>query len=54
MKFVSDYSSMVLKSNKKQPKTNDSKLLTSKQMVQKLSIALLQVKADNISKPEIK
>ena len=54
MKFVGDYSSMVLKSNKKQPKTNDSKLLTSKQMVQKLSIALVQVKADNISKPEIK
>ena len=54
MKFVGDYSSMELKSNKKQPKTNDSKLLTSKQMVQKLSIALVQVKADNISKPEIK
>ena len=54
MKFVGDYSSMVLKSNKKQPKTNDSKLLTSKQMVQKLSIALVQVKADNISKLEIK
>ena len=54
MKFVGDYSSMVLKFNKKQPKTNDSKLLTSKQMVEKLSIALVQVKGGNISKPEIK
>ena len=54
MKFVGDYSSMVLKFNKKQPKTNESKLLTSKQMVQKLSIALVQVKGGNISKPEIK
>ena len=54
MKFVGDYSSMVLKFNKKQPKTNESKLLTSKQMVQELSIALVQVKGGNISKPEIK
>ena len=54
MKFVGDYSSMVLKSNKKQPKINDSKLLTSKEMVQKLPIDLVQVKAGNISAPEIK
>ena len=54
IKFVGDYSSMVLKSNKKQPKINDSKLLTSKEMVQKLPIDLVQVKAGNISAPEIK
>ena len=53
IKFIQGYSSMILEAKKKaeeEPTTGEGlKILTPKQMLQRLSIALAQVKAGNNS-----
>ena len=47
VKFVYDYGSLILEAKRK---AIEGKVLTLKQMLQRLPIALAQVKADNTSK----
>ena len=49
VKFSDDYSSMVLEAKHEATKGTGLKILTPKQMLQRLPIALVQVKADNNS-----
>ena len=49
VKFSDDYSSMVLEAKHEATKGTGLKILTPKQMFQRLPIALVQVKADNNS-----
>ena len=49
IKFYDDYSSMVSEAKHKATKGTGLKILSPKQMLQKLPIALPQVKADNNS-----
>ena len=49
MEFFDDYSSMVFKAKLKVTKETGLKILTPKQMLQRLPIALAQVKAGNNS-----
>ena len=48
-KFYDDYSLMVSEAKNKATKGTELKILTSKQMLQRLPITLGQVKADNNS-----
>ena len=50
IKFLDDYSSMVSEAKIKATKGTGLKILTPKQMLQRLPIALAQVKAGNNSK----
>ena len=49
MKFYDDYSSMVSEAKNKATKGTELKILTPKQMLQRLPIALAQVKSGNNS-----
>ena len=49
IKFFDDYSSVMSEANSKATKGTGLKILTPKQMLQRLSIALAQVKAGNNS-----
>ena len=49
LKFYDDYSSMVSKATHKATKGTGIKILTPKQMLQRLPIALVQVKEGNNS-----
>ena len=49
IKLFDDYSSMVSEAKNKATKETELKILTSKQMLQKLAIAFAQVKAYNNS-----
>ena len=49
IKFMEDYSSIILEAKRKAIKGEGLKILTPKQMLQRLSIALAKVKADNNS-----
>ena len=49
IKFYDDYSSMISEAKKKATKGAGLKILTPKQMLQRLPIALTQVKAENNS-----
>ena len=49
LKFYDDYSSMVSKAKHKATKVTGIKILTPKQMLQRLPIALVQVKEGNNS-----
>ena len=49
IKFVEDYGSMILEAKRKATKGKRLKILTSKQMLQRLAIVLAQVKAGNNS-----
>ena len=49
IKFYDDYSLMMSKAKTKTTKETGLKILTPKQMIQRLPIALAQVKAGNIS-----
>ena len=48
-KFVEDYGSMILEAKRKVTEGKGLKILTSKQMLQRLPIALAEVKAGNNS-----
>ena len=50
IKFYDDYSSMMSKAKYRATKGKGLKILTSKQMLQRLPISLAQVKAGNNSK----
>ena len=50
IKFVEDYGLMILEAKRKATEGKGLKILTSKQMLQRLPIALVQVKAGNNSK----
>ena len=50
IKFFDDYSSVVSEAKHEETKRTRLKILTSKQMLQRLPIALAQVKAGNNSK----
>ena len=47
IKFVEDYGSMILEAKGKATERKGLKILTSEQMLQRLPIALAQVKASN-------
>ena len=49
IKFVEDYGSMILEAKRKATEGEGLKILTPKQMLQRLPIALSQVKAGNNS-----
>ena len=49
VKFVYDYGSLILEAKRKAIEGKVFKVLTLKQMLQRLPIALAQVKADNTS-----
>ena len=49
MKFVEDYDSMILETKRKATEGKGLKMLTPKQMLQRLPIALAQIKAGNNS-----
>ena len=49
IKFMEDCSSIILEAKRKAIKGEGLKILTPKQMLQRLSIALAKVKADNNS-----
>ena len=49
IKFMEDYSSMIIETKRKAIEGKELKILTPKQMLQRLPIALAQVKAGNNS-----
>ena len=49
IKFVEDYGLMILEAKRKSTEGTGLKILTSKQMLQRLPIALAEVKANNNS-----
>ena len=49
LKFIEDYSSIILKAKRLEKQGTGLKTLTPKQMLQRLLIALAQIKADNNS-----
>ena len=50
IKFVEEYGSMILEAKGKATEGTEIKVLTSKQILQRLLVGLAQVKASNISK----
>ena len=54
IKFIEDYCSMILEAKRKATKGKGLKILTPKQMLQRLPIALAQAKVGNISENLLK
>ena len=50
IKFIENYSSMILEAKRLAKQGTGLKILTPKQMLQRLPIALAQIKAGNVSK----